>query len=133
MTALPLRGKSGGATSCRLSRERSREPLLLDAALFRRLRKRRAEWECGAARVGAPMLCLCTTVGQDGLTARLLVVRSERPTPQLWRRSLERAKGGVRRASAADCCRCAGSDIPLVRVMSSSCTAACLRCGLDAC
>jgi hypothetical protein len=24
------------------------------------------------------MLCLCTTLGQDGLTARLLVVRSER-------------------------------------------------------
>jgi hypothetical protein len=31
-----------------------------------------------AAGVGAPMLCLCTTLGQDGLTARLLVVRSER-------------------------------------------------------
>jgi hypothetical protein len=29
-----------------------------------------------AAGVGAPMLCLCTTLGQDGLTARLLVVRS---------------------------------------------------------
>ena len=40
-----------------------------------RLRKRRPEWECGAAGVGAPMLCLCTTLGQDGLTARLLVVR----------------------------------------------------------
>src|SRR3954452_6583389 len=31
-----------------------------------------------AAGVGAPMLCLCTTLGQDGLTARLLVVRGER-------------------------------------------------------
>jgi hypothetical protein len=41
----------------------------------RRLRKRRPEWEGGAAGVGAPMLCLCTTLGQDGLTARLLVVR----------------------------------------------------------
>src|SRR4051794_15148572 len=48
------------------------------AAPFRRLRKRRPEWECGAAGVGAPMLCLCTTLGQDGLTARLLVVRGER-------------------------------------------------------
>ena len=38
--------------------------------------KRRPEWECGAARVGAPMLCLCTTPGQDGLTARRLVVRA---------------------------------------------------------
>lgn len=31
---------------------------------------------CGS--VGVPMLCLCTTLGQDGLTARLLVVRCER-------------------------------------------------------
>ena len=45
------------------------------SAPSRRLRKRRPEWECGAAGVGAPMLCLCTTLGQDGLTARLLVVR----------------------------------------------------------
>ena len=44
---------------------------------LRRLRKRRPEWEYGAAGVGAPMLCLCTTLGQDGLTARLLVVQSE--------------------------------------------------------
>jgi hypothetical protein len=28
--------------------------------------------------VGAPMLCLCTTPGQDGLAARLLVVQGER-------------------------------------------------------
>jgi hypothetical protein len=28
--------------------------------------------------VGAPMMCLCTTLGQDGLTARLLVVLSGR-------------------------------------------------------
>ena len=35
--------------------------------------KRRPEWECGAAGVGAPMLCLCTTLGQDGLIALLLV------------------------------------------------------------
>jgi hypothetical protein len=26
------------------------------------------------------MLCLCTTLGQDGLTARLLVVRSDSTT-----------------------------------------------------
>jgi hypothetical protein len=32
--------------------------------------------------VGAPMLCLCTTLGQDGLTARLLVVPSERAPPE---------------------------------------------------
>jgi hypothetical protein len=47
------------------------------AAPSRRLRKRRPEWECGAAGVGAPMLCLCTTLGQDGLTARLLVFRGD--------------------------------------------------------
>ena len=35
------------------------------------------EWEFGAAAVDAPVLCLCTTMGLDGLTARLLVVRSE--------------------------------------------------------
>src|SRR3954470_5773013 len=30
--------------------------------------------------VGAPMLCLCTTLGQDGLTTRLLVVPCESAT-----------------------------------------------------
>jgi hypothetical protein len=50
----------------------------LESVASRRLRKRRPEWECGAVGVGAPMLCLCTTLGQDGLTARLLVVRRGR-------------------------------------------------------
>jgi len=36
------------------------------AAPGRRLRKRRPEWECGAAGVGAPTLCLCTTLARDG-------------------------------------------------------------------
>jgi len=50
-----------------------REAMLLDTAPFRRLRKRRPEWECGAAGVSAPMLCLRTTLGTgraDRATAR---------------------------------------------------------------
>jgi hypothetical protein len=44
-------------------------------ARFQAIAKAEACVECGAAGVGAPMLCLHTTLGQDGLTARLLIVR----------------------------------------------------------
>ena len=57
----PVRSSYPWEAVPRFSRARS--------APVRRLRKRRPEWECGAAGVGAPMLCLCTTLGQDGLTA----------------------------------------------------------------
>ena len=57
------------------ARRRAHGAATSQAAPSRRLRKRRPEWEFGAAGVDAPMLCLCTTLGLDGLTARLLVVR----------------------------------------------------------
>jgi hypothetical protein len=43
--------------------------------LHQRLRSGGRVWET-AARVGAPMVCLCKMSGQDGLPARLLVVQT---------------------------------------------------------
>ena len=62
-------------------RDRSRKP---GAETQRLPRSRSGDCESGglsgnaAAGVDAPMLRPCTTLGQDGLTARLLVVRSDR-------------------------------------------------------
>jgi hypothetical protein len=47
------------------------------------------------AGVGARMLCLCTTLGQDGLTARLLVVQSGRQE-RLLRGTRNPTEGGAR-------------------------------------
>src|SRR5512133_3231755 len=73
-----------------------------EAAPTRRLRKRRPEWECGAAGVGAPMLCLCTTLGQDGLIARLLVVRCDSD-------ALRSGALGIRSDAAVSRCRSEGA------------------------
>jgi hypothetical protein len=86
------------------------------AAPSRRLRKRRPEWECGAAGVGAPMLCLCTTLGQDGLTARLLVVPSE---------SLLGAATDARIRPTAEAARAPLEDPPYGTVLGPSSRAAC--------